>query len=137
MSVPPPSVFAVTGGVFLQGAALADVSMLVSYAVQTAAAADTLGTVAPRLRKLADFLAEQASEAAMSRCGHADMVSSSTVAPSLVDELTTKEAAGMLHITPRHMARLAPELGGRRTSAGWLVRRGAVVAHLQNKETAA
>lgn len=74
-------------------------------------------------------LARVASE--LSVGGHAD---TPEAPPGDPDFMTTSEAAELLGCSRRTAARLAPRLGGRRTSSGpWLLDRLAVIEHIEGR----
>lgn len=79
----------------------------------------------PELRSLARIAAE------LSVAGHAD---SPEEPLGDADFMTTSEAAELLGCSRRTAARLAPKLGGRRTSSGpWLLDRLAVIEHIEGR----
>jgi len=49
------------------------------------------------------------------------------------DEITTEEAARMLHCSNRQARRLAPQLGGRLIAGRWLLDRRAVTEHIEGR----
>lgn len=124
--IPGPSVQRVNDAVLVAGQALVDTAVLVAAGLHYQYRTDGI-SANPRLRNLANLYADAAAAVSASR--HADVRGEPVSASSLADEITTLEAAEMLGIGQRQMCRLAPLLGGRRTTAGWLVRRGAVAAH--------
>lgn len=113
-------------GILLQGHALVAVAQLVKVGIRSAWRDDGI-TPSPRLRQLADLLADAARDTAAS--GHPFVGAGLTPASSSLDEITTTEGAAMLGVSKRQMRRIAPLLGGRHAAAGWLVRRGAVAAY--------
>lgn len=70
--------------------------------------------------------------AQLSVAGHADTPEAPIAQP---EYMTTSEAAELLGCSRRKVARLAPRLGGRRTSSGpWLLDRLAVAEHLDGRK---
>jgi hypothetical protein len=132
MTLPSLPVQRIQNGVLVQGQALRDTALLVALGLRYGLR-DAFPP--PRMRYLADLYADAARDE--SACGPADFRDAADPPSSLADEITTAEASQLLGIGARQVRRLAPLLGARRTAAGWLIHRGAVLAHHHHERTAA
>lgn len=121
--------------VLLRGTAVLYAHHLVARGVQQAAARDGIYPPAT-VQQLMQALESAAAciQEARSAAGHPDVPTPADPAISPVEELTTREAADMLHITPRHARRIATSIGGRRQNRDWTFDRGDVAAYAENRK---
>ncbi len=117
--------------ILVQGQAVVDLHMLVRGGLRMHRSVDGIEP-ASRLRQLDQVLAEAAAVVTdelmsgvgqMSRRQQVDQACS-----ELPEEIGTCEAAGLLHLTPRHVQRLAVDLGGRRAAGRWIFDRSTIAA---------
>jgi len=117
--------------VLLQGIGVSEVYALVEAGLQWMKGQGIKAEQLTRLRGYRDVLAA-AHDDRMSDCGHefaeATAAESNSQCQDGDDWMSIAEAAAALTLSDRHARRLAPELGGVRIGATWMVRKAPVLA---------
>lgn len=133
-----PPVQQLGDAIVLRGSAVLHAHYLVALGVRQAVARDGINPPAT-VRQLMQALDSAAAsiQHARSAAGHVDVPTPADQALSPVAEISTREAAHMLNITPRHARRIATSIGGRRHNRDWTFDRGAVAAYAENRKAAA
>ncbi|MDF3309883.1 helix-turn-helix domain-containing protein [Rhodococcus sp. T2V] len=121
-----PAVQKLGNALLLQGPAIADAYWLVSTGIR---AAERNGhAVRPDVYRLQALLGECHRDA-LSALRHHDVAPPPDDESSDVELISTREAAEVLNVSPRHVQRIAASLDGRRTAGRWIFDRAVVEAY--------
>lgn len=122
------------GQVLLRGRALVRVAGATKSAVAVLTRRDG-GRIDPELSAVLQVL-EAEARAFLSILPQAEAAPRSVLAESVIEPVTTEEAAMILEMTPRNVRYLAPQLGGQRIRGRWVFDRATVVATADERRAA-